>query len=59
MLAYATGERDGTEEDQPKKEPTDDWYCHLEEEICMKDANMDALTGKTNALMAKFGQHLG
>lgn len=43
---YATGERDGVEEDHPKQEAIDDRYLHLQEGIRLVKENMDAMIGR-------------
>lgn len=52
MPVNAVGERDEVEE-QPKQEPTDDWYHRLEEEIRAKEANMGTMAAQMDALMAQ------
>lgn len=46
MLAYTTGERDGTDEDQPEHESIDDQYSSLQDEIPLRDKNTATMTVK-------------
>lgn len=54
MPVCITSEGDDVEEDEPEHGPRDDRYCHLVEEIHIKDMNIAAMTARMDELMAQL-----
>lgn len=54
MPAYATGQKDSAEGDEPGQESVDDRYRHLQEDIRLRDENMATITARMDASTAKL-----